>query len=108
MTLFEDVRMELSKLGIDLRQGPAEYLLTHKTTPLDNPTRTLDLQDALASGREMAKNPPTLPETFGPLGNPRSRRALVRRHNRKLLKRRTQKKEAKVAAEVTEILKRDK
>jgi hypothetical protein len=110
ITPFNRVREELRRLKIDIRVAPGEYHLSHRGFP-DTVTRCLDLNDALLAGREMAKNPPEPPDPPpGPLGSPAlaKQRAKRIRHNWAVIGRKLKKKAAKIEAEITTTLKRQK
>jgi hypothetical protein len=72
MTLFQQVKLELKRIGISLDQAPAEYLINYLNPALKliMPKRALDLEDALLCGKEMAANPPKpRRKPMPPMGN---------------------------------------
>jgi hypothetical protein len=88
VSLFQTVADELRTLGLVLERAPGEYRVNFPHGTADTEYITDDLQDALDRGREMAKNPPPLPEVpLGPMGR-RTRRGDMYKHNRAVAARR--------------------
>ena len=110
MTPFERARTKLRKLGIVLTAAPAEYILSYASCKSQQQVyRAEDLHEAVAIGREMAKNAPEPPDPHpGPLGSPtRARqRAKKIRHNWRVLANRQKKKVAKIERAITSKVKR--